>query len=212
MSFFIPGEGFPKKAGVAELHFDSKTATPQRDGTHLTLPLVRDAEFFALKGGEQFVADFGSQFGYQGTRFWFGGTDEGPFLVGLQEKPVKRLLEDGEDGFFDALKPNLVKRLERELKVTTRRQGDIFAVPLPWSWHEVNALSLCLTGKIVAASPFRVKQIPVLDTRHRLTGKALQTLPIATGVLSAPDHKPLRLSGLHWFAQAEGLWDPENAD
>ncbi len=126
----------PSRAGLAEIRFTEATPeatrAPQRNGAEIVLPNDPRSEFFPLKNGEQFLFQFTA-----GRQIWFGGTDEQPFLTQLDNDILRAFKKEGELGLYEALKPQLVRDLERLLGVVTKRQGDIFAVPLPFSWEDI---------------------------------------------------------------------------
>src|SRR3989338_2608130 len=120
--------GLPKKAGVAVL--DWKDGEPTRDGKTINLPAYEEVQFFPLLDGVQLLLQIPRG---ERVRAFFGGTDEQPFLVELEPSVIVSL-RNGEDGFFNAIKPNGAKVLEEAFDTKAVRQGDWFAVPLPLSW------------------------------------------------------------------------------
>lgn len=209
----------PKTAGKAELIF-SNTNTPCREGNVITLRDYPELEFYPLGEGEQFLVRTKAVIPSRGLverAIYFGGTDENPFLVVLKEEIFDRFMSGGEKAFYDALKPDLMKKLEKEFGVPAFRQGDIFAIQFPMSWDEVQ-LSARMFGQTKAVAS-EVKTWSILGTRHRLTGKMLeatimgvQNTPIVEGVIECPDHMPMTLEGLHVLAQTAGLVEPKTAD
>lgn len=225
----------PSKAGLAEIVYSSyRRETPHREGAMIMLPDNPDGlDFFPLKNGHQFLAAIsppplmpGND---PGTNYWFGGTDEGPFLVQLRHEPYDVLTTKGEDAFFEALKPPVIRELEREFGVASRRQGDIWAVPLPFGWDELNRMFIVCGERNAGIDPWIVRPHPIenhplFGTRHRLTGQGngvtrwtmtAHNPPhsvYAEGIISAPDHSPMDLTGLHVLRQAEVLVRPNEAD
>jgi len=127
-------ESRPERAGDAVLVWGDglfKARTPSRDGKLIYLPLNPGAKFYPLKNGEQFL--FCSRSG----RCWFGGTDEQPFLVALFPDAYKYFLSGGEAGFYEALKPAVIRAAEEKWGEKAKRQGDVFAYPLPMRWEEL---------------------------------------------------------------------------
>lgn len=212
----------PQRAGLAKLNFQEVERWDQVGRENDVITLARDplAELFLIKKGEQFIF-------CHGESVYFGGTDEQPFFVQVKRDLLCALLRDGEQGFYDALKPEQVKRTEQTFKVQAKRQGDIFAVPVPYSWEQISRGFVMLTGEDGEIyetegkykSPFRV-----FGTRHVLKGKCTSLNQMnngsyygdnplyAEGVIEAPDHSPLKLKGVHLLAQAEGLVRPSEAD
>lgn len=202
----------PRSAGLAVLEYEEceGRANPFRSGRHLHLPGCPDAEFFPLRGGEQFLLRHWRG-GESEPQIWFGGTDEQPFLVRLGSAAFSPFMRGGEDGFFAGLRPAVVNEFEVQLRLPTRRQGDIFALPLPYKWREI----VRGMGRGVATEP-ETYTGPVFGTRHMITSpRALQLNPtqmIAEGLLEAPDHGPLRLDVPHLLSQTAHLHDPQRAD
>lgn len=201
----------PVVAGSARIQFND-TANPSREGATIVLPQNPELEFYPLKRGEQFLVRHHKQ-------LWFGGTDEQPFLVSLEPNTFSRFMEGGEQDFFAALVPEEVTEMEKDLKTSTRRQGDIFAVKLPISWDEIAEAMEVIYGH-EKWKPECVKRRSVFKTRHRLTGKfsafthllGWENVVVVEGILVAPDHSPMTLVGLHALYQARHLRDPKNAD
>jgi hypothetical protein len=198
LRFDPPGERFP--------HLE--ITAPWRHGDVITFPYdARELEFYSLRGGAQFLSR-----PIGGGAVWFGGTDERSFLVEIQPELLPTLLWQGEGGFYEALKPPIIRQLEALFgDDRTVRQGDVYAYQLPASWGELQPSSE--VGRRRNA-PIRIMRtrvpMPVLATRHRVSGrvapsfKGRVTLPldadalrltglIAQGVLTAPDHAPLTL-------------------
>lgn len=205
----------PKKAGLAIIKFGRKDGVhktlPFRENTDIVLPDDPELEFFPLMNGEQFLLHLVN------GEDWFGGTDERPFLVRLDEEPFQAFREEGENSFYAALKPKVITEFERTFQVASKRQGDIFAVPIPFTWNEIQAASLLCLG--TKQEPQSVKSQPMFETRHKLDGlygeKILmfgKFFSFVEGVLEAPDHSSLTLSGIHMIAQAQNLYNPRLAD
>lgn len=216
----------PARAGLARLEWtDRRTNTPRRDGSTIILPLGADVEFFPLSKRRQFLAHIwrGEQ-GHQGwgptperAELYFGGTDEQPFLVQLQPEALQSLAQ-GEDGFFEALKPVDVRLIENAYGQPAVRQGDWFAVPLPLE------LSLKIMAGVLVATrePETLNLVPTTNggtplnrTRHNLNGGWIGTrgrFLFGEGVLKAPDHEDKELSGPHALFQTAYLASPQQAD
>lgn len=207
----------PQKAGAALLQF-RRGASPKREGDTIILPDDPELEFFSLKDGQQFLLRvYEAMFaGGRVTGCWFGGTEHQPFVVKITDVAFAAFRIDGEDGFFDYLKPAAVKQCEELFTVKTKRQGDLFAVPIPYSWDQLNqALALCHgTGLGTDGQPPKdVTDSPLINTRHKLTGRRVfarvfgnNSTIIGTGIITAPDHPTLELGQqLHLIVQANGL-------
>lgn len=203
----------PTKAGKATLDWKN-IGSPARDGQIIHLPSGKDNEMFPLKQGEQFLFAYNAP--GEGHRLYFGGTDEEPFLVRLGFS-VLETLEGGERGFYDALKPDPVKRLENKFGAQTKRQGDWFCVELPGlDWRAVEMfLALDQRGR-PAPKESGKRGLPIGRTRHQIIGLLLDLGSggplFAEGTLVAPDHADLKLTGPHALFQAQKLDDPQNAD
>jgi len=179
---------------------------------------VGSFEMFPLKPDfEQFLLlqppPVGSWWGKDG-RAWFGGTDEAPFLVQM-DTTVHDLAENPEE-FYGHLIPPLMLTLIHKWGGDYRRQGDIFAFPLPYSWEKIREI-----GNFTKANGFPLQEAKnghVFGTRHVLVGSwsrvmvAGKTTVIAEGTITAPDHSPMELKGPHVLDQTANLFDPKKAD
>jgi hypothetical protein len=237
----------PKQAGLAHIHVGSvedgimkdgvrwevpydhgrreiqDVSVPERFGEDIFLPPVRNAEFHLLNDGSQFLYRIPPVESSRGYRYsgslYFGGTDENVFLVQLEQRLYNLFIKDGEDRFYDALKPEPIKNVEEKWKIVTKRQGDIFASPLPISWEEIEKVIYLYLFK--KPEVVEVEEKTIFGTRHKITGPCIENLQtktyrpsysIAEGLIEAPDHTPLELEGLHLLAQTNGLVDPTQAD
>lgn len=198
--------------GETHFVFDD-VSVPRRDNDKIIFPRAPLADIFPLKKRKQFL------YHNQGT-FFFGGTDERPFLVQLSQNIYYPFQKDSEEGFFAALKPESIRIAETYLNRKTRRQGDFFAVPMGMSWKNVIRAVEFGSGKRYSVVEIG-RDSMLMDTRHRVEGKGIN-LPfnlfgklfplVFEGVLSAPDHEPLELKGPHLIDQAANLFDPKKAD
>src|SRR3989344_1788811 len=109
----------PKTAGDAVLKWDEDCKTPSRKDEVITLPAGHSVEMFSLLDGAQFLLDVDS-------RVFFGGTDERPFLVELDNRIMKHFGGD-ELQLFNALKPGPVKILETQCEVFSWRDSTYFS-------------------------------------------------------------------------------------
>lgn len=210
----------PQKAGMALLKFQQYADTPHRSDSTIVLPNNPEHEFFPLKQGAQFLfrqnsTDYNDK---TTSKYWFGGTEHSPFLVSLTKKPFEAFQEGGEAAFFDSLKPEVIKKCEELFGGGNYlRQGDIFAIPLPYTWQELNKISTLSSGQVCQGSQTTNEKL--FGTRHVFAGICTKFSVlgknhfIGTGTLAAPDHPPLILDhGIFLFAQAQGLVKPAEAD
>lgn len=214
----------PTAAGLAELKWVGYPM-PNRYGSTINLQNEPEHEFFPLNGGMQFLFRSNTPEGLSLRQsHWFGGTDEGVFLVELDGSSFYAFQCGGERNFYAYLRPEIITQLEKELGVEARRQGDIFAVALPYSWEELNRNNLLFRGTALETTETKPKETDkgkpggLFRTRHHLTGKQASVLlgnsscTVAEGRIEAPDHSDLVLEGPHLLAQTRGLANPKNAD
>jgi hypothetical protein len=198
-----------RKFGIAEVEFESSGA-PSRRGTVLALPFAfNDVEMHSLLGGEQFLLKTSG-------RNFFGGTDEQPFMVELDQSHMERFERGGEDAFYEGLKPSRMRDYERVTGAEAVRQGDIWALPLGVTWNFLNNYH---RQSYLAPPKLRRGTKTVARTRHRIVGcwtsrwvrlpkdrgwVNLQGLA-AEGTLRAPDHEERRLDGPHLLMRTQGI-------
>lgn len=227
---------------MEDIKFDQKnTLRPMRSQNTITLPYR--CRVVPLHKYQYLIASTKALPEMKEVPEWvyFGGIDEGPFLVELA-------VRDGDDGgwtawkylakeparFYEYIKPWRIQRLEEnepyvagKQKIKTRRQGDIWAYPLSYDWGDVDKF-IALTNVLrddrygvwgVYANKVWPNKHPasVLDTRHTLhDGTYLARhdhhMTFVEGRLEAPDHTPMVLKGVHYIAQTEHLAIPEKAD
>jgi len=219
----------PKKAGVVNLQFGyrgKKESVPFRRGNKIVLPDDPHLDFFQLQKGKQFlIIDSGM--------VWFGGTDnQVPFFVAMDKEIIpdifsKELKRLNEKTFYSLLKPRIIKYMEKRFGIVSKRQGYIWAVPIPYTWSDIvfNAfLSFGRTAKVKSARSFSI-----LGTRHRLNGcyvnfadygantNDLFYYPghstfFAKGIVKAPNYPSMKLEGINVLAQTEWLSSPTETD
>lgn len=234
--FELATRRLPKTADKAEIKWSSSEG-PRREGRTIILRLDEGMEFLPILDGKQFVCCYPSPRYSNSPSTWFGGTDENPFLTPLDttdeeiRKGITALLNKGKvDTFFESLRPRRLVELEDrdEIGFRARRQGDIFALPIGWSWTELDKmadlLGLALDNEINDETN---SEKSVFDTRHTIKGRITQVsialnhsysdsrkieTTLATGILEAPDHTPLKLTTVHALFQTHGLFDPKKAD
>ncbi|MBI2054982.1 MAG: hypothetical protein HYT39_02695 [Candidatus Sungbacteria bacterium] len=200
MNVMVSNPKLPTRAGKARIEWVpyEKRLAPARQKDIITLPLYPEARIDLT---------------------FFGGTDEEPFLVRLNGSVRDAFNKGGEKGFFEALRPPHIRRLENLLGKKAKRQGDIFAFPVSSSWKEVARMSVILSNLPEFKDPDEVKDQSVFGTRHQLNGHGTririsegQTHMFAEGILRAPDHADLELKGVHLLEQTAYLHDPTLAD
>jgi hypothetical protein len=210
--------GLPKKAGIAVLDWKGRDAI--RNGGTIVLPNHEEVEFFPLLNGVQFLLKVSGR--ERAQQVFFGGTDEQPFLVELEERVI-RSLRDGQDSFFNAIKPVGAKVLEDAFDTKAVRQGDWFAVPLPLTWKATTGMAALVEYNPIVIEPSNEKErkMQLQETRHNLiveryiqmrSNNRLGCKLVAEGLLKAPDHKDRLLRGPHAFFQTAHLVNPQQAD
>ncbi len=191
----------------------------RREKGNLHLPIDPESVFIPLGDGKiLFIND--DYRARHHRRYSFCGMDESPFHVFVEEKAVDACKIGGPEGFFESLVPQIIKELRDRLDIADSyvRQGDWFANRLPFSWEEIKQFMRLGRGKEFGIE--EVKKGSLGGTRHHFTGRLAREVPIfgwdcllLEGVVSAPDHSDLVLSGgPHAVAQTANLADPENAD
>ena len=175
-----------------------------------------------IKGGTICPISGGKQFLYRaGFSLFWGGLDEKNLFLNRVSPDLPARLEesDGEAQFFEAIKPPIIRLLEKVWgKRGSSRQGDINIYRLPPDWRGLyplkKALPLPRHGRI-------------LRTRHVHSGLRLwcyagdylqwvhsgdmpseldsSVILIASGWLRAPNHKTVRLSGPSVLARSAYL-------
>lgn len=210
----------PGKAGDANLVFekvDGGDELPSRDGNKITIPVKgKGFEIFQLMPSwEQFFIWAGNEF--------FGGTDEQPFLVRLKKGTFKGYATGGARGFYDSILPPRINNLAKEFEVELKRQGDIFAMPLKWDNKRINDLHLMLYGERMPKAKEIVSETGgnnLFGTRHVLGRGSMVEMSlwkkkftvVENATICAPDHRDMKLPGLHIIEQANNLYSPKEAD
>lgn len=209
----------PKKAGQAKLHFLpleelTDRTMAQRKGKELFFLRDEGARFYPLKKGEQFLYTNSDSNG--GRHLVFGGMDESPFLVQLDITALENLFE-GEESFFEGLKPAWIRNAEKETKRKAKRQGDFFAFP---STKDLSTFVRTYMQRGNKAEIQIVDKTSLRGTRHLFTGVHFSVqnhenrflISGGEGTIEAPDHTPLQLEGPHIIMQALHLVRPKEAD
>ncbi len=208
----------PKRAGKAFLEYDDQCETPFRKDDTIILPSRGELLLCELQPNwNQFIA----RFDY--STVWFGGTDENPFLVRIDDHPFSEYCRYGPRGFYQSLIPVLPSR-------NFRRQGDIFACLIPFTWEELLRFYSYTQGWKVKIEESGAKDGQGLfRTRHILKGVTLNQrvhmagetdervyeepwFTLAEGTIAAPDHTDMKLEGVSVLAQTRYLHDPQKAD
>lgn len=253
----------PKRAGDAEIVFeeDEYGRLPTRNGDIIRLPNGEDNQFFPLMDTRQFLfrnvegekkqrfdaetpqtplASFllGSRrFGRQdGTQVYFGGTDEKPFLTELTRVAYQALIDEGEEFFYQSLVPSRVAHLGHLWGALPKRQGDIWALPLPCDVWELNgptldladlpvtfvvtdsehtSLQLCLSRhQLVKGLVWRIRvtenRISIEQGVNSLAAArpSIENIVVCQGLIQAPDHTDLVLQEPHLIEQTANLRNP----
>lgn len=222
-------ENLPKTAGKAKFYFveikKRKDAFfPYRVNNKIFIPLRKRIQFYRLRKG-QFLLDvpYGSICPRSIPCVYFGGTDENVFLVILNSEVLTILNKKGINAFYEALKPEIIRGVEKLFGVKSIRQGDIHAARIPLKW---NQLSLFLSFFGNTGRRFQrqgAKNLPLFRTDHRLTGLysgffrnpfanvlSDPLFSFATGVIKSPNHKPMNLKEVHIIAQTQYLSSYQN--
>lgn len=206
-------KSYPDRAGIAQLIYKD-IPNPSRKGDIITIPsdnyglyiLPNTSQFLLLQSGEK-------------KRAWFGGTDEQPFLVELNDMDCynESLFYPMwvRHQFYDEIKPDIIKLYEKKYGIRgTVRQGDFFGYPLPEQrWEKIMEWSQAFARQ---EDYFSTKNgsLPLNETRHRFQGDICSFTGniIAKGIITAPDHKTLELTQICVLAQTKHLMDAKNAD
>lgn len=213
-----------------EAWFDGGATMPSRMTENiLRIPWTHDMELSSVNEGSQLVVSYpprlGGWFRARGLTI-FCGRDEELFISRIQSATSEVLREYGEAAFFNALKPEQVKKMEHiwGTNAYTRRQGDIFFHPVGQCWMDFLNNQASVSGevrenRIVSGEPI------FAHLRHFITGQkstpaaseccvaigddALYNVEVGEGVISAPDHVSQKTkSGPNIFVRANNLLPP----
>ena len=152
MQIFEMKGQFPKKAGDAKLvwcryrrtyyeFLPNNSPAVERSGSSITLALLGErADFLSLRGGEEFIVEWQSNWAENpdnpGTEIYYAGSSGGVvFVKRLNRETVRKLITDGEEAFYAALKPKVITALEAIFGLQTKRLGHLYAFPLPASFE-----------------------------------------------------------------------------
>lgn len=216
-----------ERFGQAKVAFgvDTPWGRPAREGAQISFPFAFDEiSMYELMNGQQFLIVPGD-----GRRPYFGGTDEAPFMVQLESVHLANFVRGGEATFYDGLKPTKIKNYEEIFGGEALRQGDIWALALPMGWDELRAYYRKSTGEQRGLKISEGSR-SILKTRHVITGKWAKDRPraplqeagsykytrrylsirddVVEGIMTAPDHAPLKLDGPHVLTRTAGIAIP----
>ncbi len=227
MELIIPNPALPSKAGKTKIHFLDADTHPTRNDEDISLPLSKNAQFYPIALGTQFL--FTNPRRYDENDVFFGGTDEEPFLVQLNSSILQVLKKEeffkgNERALYNALKPKSIADREIALQKECGRQGDIFFIPSGFSFEELERMLTAFypdkygfdedgVGGYTEAKTGNA--MSVFGTRHELHGTALILSGIGLfgeGFLKAPDHAERTLLDVHFMAQTAYLFNPQMAD
>ena len=213
----------PQKAGIATIRVEEARGkeTPHIRREESTIIFHNDphSEFIVLRNGEQFL--FKESRGDE-LHWYFGGTDGTRciFLVKIdcQESnpnPINAYHNEGEQGFFNSLKPEIIRKLEKNIGHLTKRQGDQFAFPLPYPLESIRNTKFLWTGIPHDEKSWWVatKYDLLYKTRRKLEGNVHvvkttllgESVTIAEGTFTSPNHDPMILERPHIIARAVGM-------
>ena len=204
----------PKKADKATLHWEKGFQNAVRQGVVIHLPNEPTASFYSLQDGRQFL------FGYN-RNYWFGGTDEEPFLVQMEAQAINNYIQGAglDDSFYQGLVPRTISRIANETGTPYRRQGDIFASRFCGNDSFIKNLERLISyGGNGIGINLRVNQgsFNLLGTRHEGKGTIVElgnNRQLFSGVVRAPDHAPMLLDdGLYLIDQTQYIVNPTKAD
>lgn len=201
----------PKKADKAVLEWDNAARSVGRDGPKIHLPYDPLSFFYPLQEGRQFLF-------INKKRYWFGGTDEEPFLVEMEDGAIANYINGfgSENKFYDGLIPRIVAEVAAENNTVPKRQGDIFAAMFCHNNFLKDLEKLFeFGGNCKGDLQVREGSFNLLHTRHEGKGSVVQIFDklLFSGVVKAPDHAPLSLEdGLYVIGQTRYITDPSKAD
>jgi hypothetical protein len=221
---FFSTEGLPERAGEAFLKWGNESVrAPRQIDKDILLPSqYGQVTFHSVRAETQFLVEFNKH-------FYFGGTDSdrNVFLTEVTNAAYEAFAGEGEQGFYESLKPAELQGLEeRHPQGVTKRQGDIFVFWCPAYGKSIEALIRALMSETKYTNEFTVRShigttLAVLDTRHWIDGRSLivdvkednlvRKGQYAVGTINAPNHEPLMLGKRpHRLLRAANLVRPRN--
>jgi len=226
-------ERLPKKVGEVEITYSDGARIPVLKDREIIMPLALGVEIYPICNETQVVIQTREKTN-AGNRCYFGGTDNSPektpFLTEIMPDKFLVFEQKGEDAFYESLIPDQIEffsqhqfnRYQRQLfgseklqkhPNVIRRQGDIFAVPVPYDGEEVEMLMKMIGSKDDTDCEFmEAKAMRLFSTRHTFNGPCVigKNFVIGEGTILAPDHLPLTLRGkMHLMMRAKGLVDQD---
>lgn len=189
---------------------------PVEISDNASIPCIDDGKFLIsdrtqwskLRNDQWIVKDLG-------VISFIGIDDNAPFVTEITDEAYSKFTQGGSRAFYAFLKPALIRKFERKTKTKAKRQGDLWAVLLPFS--ETDFSTCCdILDMTCSDSPLwrKHKAMGVFETRHKFTGRIFdipfdeneyEPAMICEGTLIAPNHPPLVLKGIHLVMQSDGL-------
>jgi hypothetical protein len=199
----------PKKIGKFPVETVEVIRSPEFDEGKFIVP--KETLWFKLRK-DQWLLHVAKNWGM----YWFIGIDDSPFVTEITEEAFLEFNRKGVAAFYSRLKPDLIKKFERKTKTKAKRQGDLWAVKLPFFKEDfrtcTDIMDLLYGAREVAWLETRRT---VFETRHSICGRVFDTpveaidvdyqVLVCEGTLNAPDHPPLVLKGAHLVMQSNGL-------
>jgi len=153
------------------------------------------------------------------TTFWGGYDGKHLFLTEIESWLFDTCKEKGFNAFYDALKPEKLKKLEKRFRVKSKRQGEFYFLPLPFkTLEELSKVFFPIYNLQMGEyddEPLSIEKVnrrQINTSRHFLTGRILHSSKnpienhIVTGTVTAPDHPHLKLGKQpHFIFNQEGL-------
>ena len=215
---FVPiTERQPVQIGGVPLNYIRGPYFPTLSKTRIYLPVSPDAKLAKLHGDTQFLYLIDAA---KKHLFWGGMDEQSAFLSRVSLDVLPRLAQE-EEAFYEEIKHPVIRYLESIYgsRRWTRRQGDIFIIPLQKTWKEAFELGKGIPhyryGRI-----FRTRHVHfglcVWDYLGFYVTRQTGNIPsqfdsgltlIASGSLRAPNHATLRFRGPHVVARSAHLLD-----
>jgi hypothetical protein len=194
--------------------------TPHHIEQSFVLPANRIGQAFVLKDGAQAVVTLKFDHMINGNqRAFMFGLDDSPFMTQISNNRFRVLAEQGEEAFYESLKPRVIRLMEEDGCGASRRQGDIWAIKVAPDWSEAKKV---VGFREVLSSRQRNAwnaNFQIFNSRHHLKGEIMSGLSLvikrtlkkrarpghefniatieatlACGKITAPDHPDLDIS------------------
>lgn len=138
-------------------------------------------------------------------------------MTELEPRFYTIFLQEGEDAFQEALKPELTKNLEKCFRTPSKRQGDLFVTPFQYTFVNCYSFGIKYIPDFEAHFGYKEESRSVFGTRHSFSGQYNEASSLlfalaANEVLKAPNHPEMKLTGVFLIQQNEGLVSPRFAD